>query len=165
MEQNNNPRHSSKCPTEWLRKKRVKALQWPTQSNCSPVLNPTEMLWHDKWLQTSRNWINIVKKSEPEFLHNDTRDRRSHTEKDYFNLLQIVAAKGGSTSYWILVFSSFFIGDMYKLSFHKTFVSIQSMGSSLNLMSISFSFSNALLFGCSLGRCSLGDIVYQYNKS
>ncbi|KAK3518466.1 hypothetical protein QTP70_000634 [Hemibagrus guttatus] len=44
LQQDNDPKHTSKSTSEWLKKNKMKTLEWSSQSS---DLNPIEMLWHD----------------------------------------------------------------------------------------------------------------------
>ncbi|KAK3542039.1 hypothetical protein QTP86_011342 [Hemibagrus guttatus] len=100
LQQDNDPKHTSKSTSEWLKKNKMKTLEWPSQS---PDLNPIEMLWHDlKKVVHARKPSNVAElqqfckdewaKIPPQRCNRLTASYGKH-------LIAVVAAKGGPTSY------------------------------------------------------------------
>lgn len=85
----------NKSTREWQQKKRTKLLQWPRKR---PDFSPSEMLWQDLKRavkeQISVKWRNSVKQSGQQC------ERLIKSYRAW--LFQVVAAKGGSTRYWIM---------------------------------------------------------------
>ncbi|KAK3550047.1 hypothetical protein QTP86_019146 [Hemibagrus guttatus] len=100
LQQDNNPKHTSKSTSEWLKKNKMKTLEWPSQS---PDLNPIEMLWHDL-----KKVVHARKPSNVAELQQFCKDEWAKIPPQRCNrliasyrkrLIAVVAAKGGPTSY------------------------------------------------------------------
>ncbi|KAK3511591.1 hypothetical protein QTP70_011219 [Hemibagrus guttatus] len=100
LQQDNDPKHTSKSTSEWLKKNKMKTLEWPSQS---PDLNPIEMLWHDL-----KKVVHARKPSNVAELQQFCKDEWAKIPPQRCNrliagygkrLIAVVAAKGGPTSY------------------------------------------------------------------
>ncbi|KAK3535322.1 hypothetical protein QTP70_007932 [Hemibagrus guttatus] len=100
LQQDNDSKHTSKSTSEWLKKNKMKTLEWPSQS---PDLNPIEMLWHDL-----KKVVHARKPSNVAELQQFCKDEWAKIPPQRCNrliasygkcLIAVVAAKGGPTSY------------------------------------------------------------------
>ena len=100
MQQDNNPKHRSKSTTKWLQQKKIRLLEWASQS---PDLNPIEMLCHDvKRAVHTKHPKNIAElkqfcKEEWSKIPSDCCAGLIHNHRKC--LVEVIAAKGWSTSY------------------------------------------------------------------
>ncbi len=96
----NYPKHTAKSTKEWLKKKHIKVLEWPSQS---PDLNPIENLWRELKVQ--------VGKCQPRNLNDSERICKEEWDKippemcanlvvNYKKrLTSVIANKGFATKY------------------------------------------------------------------
>ncbi|KAF7663711.1 hypothetical protein LDENG_00201070 [Lucifuga dentata] len=100
LQQDNDPKHKSKFTSEWLKRNKMKVLEWPSQS---PDLNSTEMLWQDlKQTVHARKPFNVadLKQFFKEEWNKIPPQRCTRLVSNYWkHLAALVAAKCGTTSY------------------------------------------------------------------
>ena len=82
FQHDNDPKHMAKATKEWLKKKHIKVLEWPSQS---PDLNPIENLWRELKLRGAkrqpRNLKDLERICKEEWTQNPSQDLCKPAEK------------------------------------------------------------------------------------
>ncbi|KAK6323663.1 hypothetical protein J4Q44_G00060020 [Coregonus suidteri] len=77
FQHDNDPKHTARATMEWLRKKHLKVLEWPSQS---PDLNPIENLWRELKVRIAQRQPRNLKDLE-KVGHGSRTNRRFNPSK------------------------------------------------------------------------------------
>ncbi len=100
FQHNNDPKHMAKATKEWLKKKHIEVLEWPSQS---PDLNPIETLWRELKVRVAirqhRNFNDLERICKEEWNKIPSEMCANRVANYKKHLTSVIAKKGFATKY------------------------------------------------------------------
>uniref|UniRef100_A0AAY5KGZ5 Tc1-like transposase DDE domain-containing protein n=2 Tax=Esox lucius TaxID=8010 RepID=A0AAY5KGZ5_ESOLU len=105
FQHDNNPKHTARATKEWLCKKHLKVLEWPSQST---DLNPIENLWRELKVciaqRQPRNLKDLEKVCMEEWSKIPAAVCANLVKNYWKRMISVIANKGFCTKYEVLIF-------------------------------------------------------------